>query len=1287
MFTDKPRWAARSLARSRRLNKSTRDERGVTIVEYALLIALIAVVAVGSLTLLGYAVSNKLTKAGNDVSVTVPSVTINPSAATTNTGNLITLTASLSGASPNAAGTISFYVLDQTGTPTTCTGGGWTSVGTNATVHSNGSYLSSYTPAAAGTYWWYASYSGDTSTNNKPANSACPSTNTVVTTAQPTLRIAQPPTPATTPEATAIAATSIAASFTGASSAADGTITFAVWYSFTPGSTTPPATCQTNSGFSGGGLWTQVGTATVSGNTTTQYSPSTGYTPAAEGDFFWYAAYASGNADDNPATSTCGAGMPFTQVTAAQPTLTLAVPGTAATNTRIRAANIGATLASSTNTATGTITWTIFGPSATAPGSCTTGGQTVGNVTLTAFNGGPGTYNPGGLGFTPTATGNYWWYATYAGDAANQPAHTTCGGAGTETIVDTNAPTLTLISGGPGIPTTDTANATVAAGNIEGTLARASNGATGSITFYVSGPTTDTTCPTPLPSGVVGTAAVTGNGNYHSGSSYALTTSGIYWWYGYFTPSGTDTADTPATSNCVSTIVQAQPTLTITAAPATGTAGTDIPATALSAQLAGATPGGNGDTIDFRVFGPSANAPTNCGAGNEVGENFQVNGNGIYSPLFSIWDPPSGGNYWWYATYNGDQYNQAANSTCVTGMKEMVVQYAPTLTLAGGAGGIPANATETTTVAAANIHAALAASNPTPPAAGLISFFVSNPTTDASCADVSSGNWNLVGDATNPASGNATYTSSSSYGPFTSNAVYYFWEATYTPAGSDNTDVAATSNCQRTAVQGPSPFTISVNGGTSATAVYPGTSATLAESGIPQGQTGTITFTSGATTLCTVFVAFETSCNPNNALPVAIYHINANYSGDALYAASAATNEPVTLTITQAPSPFSITVNGSATSATITQGQRAQLAENGLANDATGTVTFKSGATTLCTVNVAFADACNTSPALASGTYTVTATYSGDVNYAGSTATNTVTLDVLIATNFTIKVNNGATASIVSGQTATLSETGLPVTATGIVTFIGNPLFGPNVTLCTTTPATGSCTTSASLATGDYTVTAAYAGDATYGASNSTNNVTLDVVTATNFTIRVNGSAGPVTVTYDTPATMTEQGLPGFATGTITFSSGATTLCTFNVAFQNNCSITTPGSYIVTATYSGDGNYAGSTSTNTVTLTINKVVPNVNVGGNLRGSLTFTAAVTGPGGGAATPTGTVTWVITVSSGTAPTCGPSTLNFNGQGTCVITGPSAAVTYTAKATYVPGTDPNYLGATGTSPGTRG
>ena len=99
-------------------------------------------------------------------------------------------------------------------------------------------------------------------------------------------------------------------------------------------------------------------------------------------------------------------------------------PGDRPRRDAIATSAISSVLASSSGpNATGTITFKVFGPQATAPTTCTTGGTVVGAGTTVTGN---ATYNPT-AGFTPTTVGNYWWYASYGGDANNNTATSTCG--------------------------------------------------------------------------------------------------------------------------------------------------------------------------------------------------------------------------------------------------------------------------------------------------------------------------------------------------------------------------------------------------------------------------------------------------------------------------------------------------------------------------------------------------------------------------------------------------------------------------------------------------------------------------------------------------------------------------------------------------------------------------------------------------------------------------------------------------------------------------------------------
>jgi hypothetical protein len=327
------------------------------------------------------------------------------------------ITATLTSSSgTNATGTVTFTVFGpQTTAPTTCTTGG-TSLGTDS-AGSSGVYnpSSNFTPSADGNYWLYASYAGDT--NNSTATSACPPTAKIVVSGKAAAQISYTASPSTDTVNTAVATSAITAAITGASGTnAGGTITFKV---FGPQSTAP-STCT-----SGG---TTVGSTTaVSGNGS--YHPSAGFTPTATGTYWWYSTY-SGDTNNNSDTSACGSSMPSTTVSLPPTTLTLSAPGSAMVNAYIANTSVDATLSGATSTAGGTVTFTVFGPQATAPTTCTSGGTVVSTGTVS----GNGTYNPSS-GESVPVVGDYWLYASYSGDANNQASNSGCGTGMTEVSV------------------------------------------------------------------------------------------------------------------------------------------------------------------------------------------------------------------------------------------------------------------------------------------------------------------------------------------------------------------------------------------------------------------------------------------------------------------------------------------------------------------------------------------------------------------------------------------------------------------------------------------------------------------------------------------------------------------------------------------------------------------------------------------------------------------------------------------------------------------------------------
>jgi trimeric autotransporter adhesin len=116
-------------------------------------------------------------------------------------------------------------------------------------------------------------------------------------------------------------------------------------------------------------------------------------------------------------------------------TTSVGAPGSSTAGVAIASGSISATLAGAGAGAGGTVTFTVFGPQASAPTSCGSGGTQVGSAVSVS---GSGTYHPS-AGFTPSAAGTYWWYASYGGDANNAASSSTCGSGMTSTVAWTHS--------------------------------------------------------------------------------------------------------------------------------------------------------------------------------------------------------------------------------------------------------------------------------------------------------------------------------------------------------------------------------------------------------------------------------------------------------------------------------------------------------------------------------------------------------------------------------------------------------------------------------------------------------------------------------------------------------------------------------------------------------------------------------------------------------------------------------------------------------------------------------
>ena len=317
-----------------------------------------------------------------------------------------------------------------------------------------------------------------------------------------------------------------------------------------------------------------------------------------------------------------------------------------------------------------------------------------------------------------------------------------------------------------------------------------------------------------------------------------------------------------------------------------------------------------------------------------------------------------------------------------------------------------------------------------------------------------------------------------------------------------------------------------------------------------------------------------------------------------------------------------------------------------------GSVSFSAnGSTSLCSgVTLSGGMAMCATSSLPTGTDTITATYSGDTNYA----TNTGGLPGGQGVGkLTPTVSASSSGPSIYGQTVTLSATisTASMPAGNVAwTAAGNaiPTCGGTAVTVSNGMGTATCQTTA-LPVGTPAIVATYSGD-TNNALAASPQFSQTVGKATP-TVTVTSSTNPsslnASVTFT--ATVAATGSPAsLASGMVTWSAntncGTTNL---NGAGITTCTTTIlpTGMNTVTASYSGDGNYLAG-NPGSVAQSVNTSSTSISVASSLNPSafnqsVTFTATITG-----SNPTGTVKW----SANTG--CADSAI-AGGQATCATT----------------------------------
>jgi hypothetical protein len=312
---------------------------------------------------------------------------------------------------------------------------------------------------------------------------------------------------------------------------------------------------------------------------------------------------------------------------------------------------------------------------------------------------------------------------------------------------------------------------------------------------------------------------------------------------------------------------------------------------------------------------------------------------------------------------------------------------------------------------------------------------------------------------------------------------------------------------------------------------------------------------------------------------------------------------------------------------------------------------------------------------VATGTHQVVASYPGNSNFKASTSEPTA-LASAMGTPTVVAIPSANPVPYGAAETLTATVTGSGLTPTGAITFVdGTKQLGTGVLSSSGTAKYSSAT----LSVGSHSITATYAGDSNYaGATSAAVALTVAVPTGTvTSTLTATPSATTINSQQTDTVTVSVAGAAGQSvpTGVVALTSGPFSavqpLASGATSFAIAAGTLSNGANTLTATYSGDTMYAGSSATTTVTVSavvITVPAPSaVSAGTSATANITLAADATYSG------TMNVSCSLTGSPTGAqslPTCSLNpaavAIALGGSGTSVLTVNTTAASGTASIT---------------------
>jgi hypothetical protein len=343
----------------------------------------------------------------------------------------------------------------------------------------------------------------------------------------------------------------------------------------------------------------------------------------------------------------------------------------------------------------------------------------------------------------------------------------------------------------------------------------------------------------------------------------------------------------------------------------------------------------------------------------------------------------------------------------------------------------------------------------------------------------------------------------------------------------------------------------------------------------PSNATGNVNFYDGQTSLGSAPINNGSAQLSVSSMGGGSHSLTAQYEGASGFSPS--TSQALAHTVSQTASTTAVKSSANPS----TPGQSVTFTATVSPSNATGTVTFYDGSTSIGSGTLSGGSASIATSALAAGTHSITARYGGSGSI-GSSSSPALSQTVSQSQSTTISVASGSNPSAY-GSAVTFKATVSPSSSTGTVTFYDNsksmgtaPLSGGVATFATST-----------LTAGSHSITAGYTPSGSAAVTSAALTQTVNKAT-TSTTL----SASPNPSKVGNQVTFTASVSPSSATGTVTLTidAGTSSARTLQASVSNGSAVfsvsnLSKGRHKVKANYGGDGNFSSSKST-TLTQTV-----------------------------------------------------------------------------------------------------